>query len=264
MRFSGKSVLLMGGGQALGEGLGNGRAAALLFAREGARICVVDRDIASAQETEALIRAEGGEAFALRADVANASDVAAAVNAAVLRHGRIDILHNNVGMNTGDGPTADLPEIVWRRILDINLTGAFLCAREVVPLMRKQGGGVILNVSSIAAVCAVNLPAYRASKAGLNAFSQLLAFENAPHGVRVNVLMPGMVDTPAAVEAPARSAGASVLDVRTARNARVPLAGGMGDAWDIAHAALFLSSDEAKFITGVVLPIDGGQSLRVG
>ncbi len=266
MRLKGKVALVVGAGQQAGDTIGNGRATAMLFAREGARVAAVDSNMASAQETAAAIHAEGGDCFALRGDVTSNADCAAFVEACIERHGRIDILHYNVGI-TGEGRDSDpmqLPEAVWDRVMDVNLKGLYRTARLVVPIMRKQRAGVIIGVSSIFSICSVNRVIYKASKAGMNAFCHMLASTNWDYGIRCNVIMPGLMDTPVAIGYRALGGGVSPDEVRAARDAQVPLNRKMGTGWDTAHAALFLASDEARFITGVNLPVDGGMSARIG
>lgn len=263
-RLEGKVAIVMGAGQTPGDTIGNGRATAILFAREGARVLLVDRNLESARETERMIRDEGGESFAFEADVARSAPCAAAVDACRRRWGRIDVLHNNVGIGTGDRGPVHLAEEDWDRILDVNLKSVFLACKHALPIMREQRGGAIVNVSSIAAVCSVGLFAYKASKAGVNALTQALAIGNAPYGIRVNAIMPGLMNTPMAIEGIAAERGAAKEDVIRERDAQVPLGGKMGTAWDVAHAALYLASEEARFVTGVVLPVDGGQSARIG
>jgi NAD(P)-dependent dehydrogenase (short-subunit alcohol dehydrogenase family) len=187
------------------------------------------------------------------------------VETCLAAYGRVDVLHNNVGIGTGDTNAVDLAEDAWDNILDVNLKSAFLACKHVLPTMRQQQSGAIVNISSIAAVAAaVDLTAYKVSKAGLNALTHVLAIGNAKYGIRVNAIMPGLIETPMAIESLARKRGIPKEDLIRERNARVPLGNKMGTAWDVAHAALFLASDEAKFITGVILPVDGGQSARIG
>jgi len=264
MRLRDKVAIIVGGGQVPGEGLGNGRAASILFAREGAKVVVADRNIESAQETVALIEKEGGAAFAVRADITVDADCKALAEAAVARWKRIDILHNNVGIGTGDSGPTKITDEAWDRIFDVNVKGAMHTVRHALPVMREQGSGVILNVSSIASVCSTNLLAYKSSKAALNAFTHSIALTNAKHGIRANSILPGLMNTPMAIEGISQGRGIDRNQLIDARNAMVPLKGGMGTAWDVAHAALFLASDEARFITGINLPVDGGQSARIG
>jgi NAD(P)-dependent dehydrogenase (short-subunit alcohol dehydrogenase family) len=264
MRLRDKVAIIVGGGQVPGEGLGNGRAASILFAREGAKVVVADRNIESAQETVALIEKEGGVAFAQRADITVDADCKALAEVCVARWKRIDILHNNVGIGTGDSGPTKITDEAWDRIFEINVKGAMHTVRHALPVMRAQGSGVILNVSSIASVCSTNLLAYKSSKAALNAFTHSIALTNAKHGIRANSILPGLMNTPMAIEGISQGRGIDRNQLIDARNAMVPLKGGMGTAWDVAHAALFLASDEARFITGIDLPVDGGQSARIG
>jgi NAD(P)-dependent dehydrogenase (short-subunit alcohol dehydrogenase family) len=264
MKLRDKAIIVVGGGQSPGDTVGNGRAAAILFAREGARVLVADRDLDSARETVAIIAKEGGEAAAERADVTRDEDCRALVAACIARWGRLDVLHNNVGTGRGDAGPAHITDEAWDAIFEVNVKGALHTCRHALPVMRRQEAGVILNVSSIAAVCAVGLVAYKSSKAALNALTHSLAIGNAKHGIRVNAILPGLMNTPMAVEGISASRGIAKADLIADRNARVPLRGGMGTAWDVANAAVFLASDDARFITGVLLPVDGGQSARIG
>lgn len=263
-RLAGKTAVVVGAGQTAGETLGNGRATALTFAREGARVFAVDRDPDSLEETVEAIRAAGGEAVGHVASIGSAEVCRDIVEAAQRALGRLDILHNNVGIGAGDAGVSSLEEPVWDRIVDTNLKAMWLTCKHALPVMRAQGGGAIVNISSIAAIAAAgNLTAYKISKAGVNALTHALATTNARFNIRANAIMPGLIDTPMAVDAAARAGGWRRADVAAARAARVPL-GRQGTAWDVANAALFLASDEAAFITGVLLPVDGGQSAQVG
>jgi NAD(P)-dependent dehydrogenase (short-subunit alcohol dehydrogenase family) len=264
VRLADKVAIVVGAGQTPGDTIGNGRATAILFAREGARVLLVDRSIDSARETEEMIVEEGGKAVAFEADVTREEDCAAVAVACGERFGRIDVLHNNVGIGTGDASALRLERETWQRIIDVNLTGMFLTCKHVLPHMREQGSGVITNVSSIASVAAAPMLAYKVSKAGVNALTQQLAISNAKHGIRVNAILPGFMNTPMAIETISEARGVPKEELIKARDAAVPLRGGMGTAWDVANAALFLASDEARFVTGVLLPVDGGQSVRIG
>lgn len=264
MRLEGKVAIVVGAGQTPGDEIGNGRATALLFAREGARVLAADRDGESARETEAMIASEGGEAGTVEADITREEDCAAIADAARRRFGRVDVLHNNVGIGLRDADAVALEASAWQRILDTNLTGMFLTCKHILPLMREQRSGAIVNVSSIAAVAAYPMLAYKVTKAAVNALTHQLAMSNAEHGIRVNAIMPGLMNTPMAIEGIARATGMDREELIRRRDERVPLGRKMGTAWDVAHAALFLASSEAKFITGAILPVDGGQSLRVG
>ena len=160
------------------------------------------------------------------------------------------------------GPTR-LEEAVWDRIMDVNLKGMFLTCKHALPVMREQGSGSIINISSIAAVCATGIVAYKTSKAGVNAFTHALATGNAKYGIRANAIMPGLMNTPMAIEGISAGRGIDKQELIRARDAQVPLGSKMGTAWDIAHAALFLASDEAKYVTGIGLVVDGGITLKL-
>jgi len=249
-----------------GEGIGNGRATTLRFAQEGARILAVDRLIASAEETAAMAP-QGGECVPFAADVTKEETLAAAMEAARARWGRIDILHNNVGVSIGGGdkPLDELSEEAFDRVCAINLRGTIMACKHVLPIMRLQRSGAIINISSVAArENSYPLVTYKATKAAMIAFTEQLALQNAPYGIRANCILPGLMDTPMAVDTRARASNRSRAEVAAERDAKVPLRGRMGTAWDVANAALFLASDEANFITGVALPVDGGALVRVG
>ncbi|RAY11192.1 3-oxoacyl-ACP reductase [Actinomadura craniellae] len=263
-RLAGKAAVVVGAGQTPGETIGNGRATALLFAREGARVLVVDRDGDSAAETCQMIADEGGTAVPLRADITDPEQCAALAAAAVERWGSIDVLHNNVGIGTGDADALSLTPAAWDRIHDVNLKAMWTVCREVIPHLRQAGGGSIVNVSSIASVCATPLFAYKISKAGVNALTHALAMENVKYGIRVNAILPGLIDTPMAIRGHSAARGIDPDELRVARDRLVPLRRRQGTAWDVAYAALYLASDEAGFVTAVALPVDGGQSARIG
>jgi NAD(P)-dependent dehydrogenase (short-subunit alcohol dehydrogenase family) len=264
-RLEGKAGIVVGAGQTPGETIGNGRAASILFAREGASVVLVDRDLASANDTAMMVEAEvpGAPLVCVEGDWTRAADCAAYAAACVDSFGRIDFLHNNVGIGAGDASALKLEEDVFDRIMRVNLKGCLLSCKAVLPQMRSQQSGSIVNISSIAAVASTPLTAYKISKLGMNALGQSLANSNARHGIRVNTIMPGLMDTPMAIEVYV-DGGVSRDEVRRGRDALVPLRGKQGTGWDVAHAALFLHSDDAAFITGVVLPVDGGQSARIG
>ena len=266
MRLENKIALLIGAGQSPGEGMGNGRATVMRFAQEGANVLCVDRDLASAEETVAMTKGLPGTCVAWKADVTAEASLREAVAEAHRRWGRIDILHNNVGVSLGGGDTdlLELDEATFDRIHAINLRGTMMACKHVIPLMRAQQSGVILNISSIAAWAVYPYAVYKATKAAMIAFTQQVAMQNASYGIRANVILPGLMDTPMAVDTRARSSGRSRAEVAAERNANVPLRKRMGTAWDVANAALFLASDEAAFITGVSLPVDGGALARVG
>jgi NAD(P)-dependent dehydrogenase (short-subunit alcohol dehydrogenase family) len=266
-RLAGKVALVVGGGSVL-PGWGNGRAAAVLFAVEGAKVLVVDRSGELAGETVSIIKGQGCVASAYAADATSEETVAAAVETCIARYGRIDVLHNNVG---GQGTGRTLENITladWNEVIARNLTSAMLSCRAVVPHMIVQGGGSIVNVSSIAAIRHLNVPTavYAAAKGGLNAFTHNIALQYARHRVRANTVLPGYIDTPFIT----RPVGGkpsyehkgfcTAAEYHAARNAVVPL-GRMGTGWDVAYAALFLASDESSYITGTEIVVDGGVTM---
>lgn len=262
-RFADKVAIVVGAGQTEGHAIGNGRATALLLGRQGARVLAADVNLDSAKETARQIEAEGGEAIAMRVDVTREEDLLLMVGACTARWGRVDILHNNVGVATGDAPVLDIDAARLSQLMSINLEGMILTCKHVLPVMRKQNDGVIINVGSNAVLIDYANIAYKTSKAGVVALTENLAIQNAEFGIRANALLPGLMETPMAIESRVQ-AGASREEVIAEREGRIPLRGRAGNAWDVAHAAAFLASDEAATITGVALVIDGGQSLRVG
>jgi NAD(P)-dependent dehydrogenase (short-subunit alcohol dehydrogenase family) len=268
MRLANKIAVVVGAGQSPGEGLGNGRATVLRFIQEGAAVLAVDRLHDAAAETAALAAKKGGgECVPFAADVTDEKTLAAMVAEAVRRWGRIDILHNNVGVSIagGDTPLLELTEEAFDRVSAINLRGTIMACKHAVPVMRGQRAGVITNISSVAAFeNTYPLVAYKATKAAMVAFTQQLALHNAQYGIRANCILPGLIDTPMAVDTRARAGNRSRAEVAAERDARVPLRGKMGTAWDVANAALFLASDEAQFVTGVALPVDGGALVKIG
>jgi len=226
----------------------------------------LDRDLASAEETVSMVEHGGGECVAFKADVTKEATLAAAVAAAHKRWGHIDILHYNVGVSIagGDAPLLDFTEEAFDRISAINLRGAIMACKHVIPIMRRQRSGAINMISSLAAMENYPFVAYKATKAAMVAFTQQVAIQNAEYGIRANVILPGLIDTPMAVDTRARVSGKSRAQVAAERDARVPLRRKMGTAWDVANAALFLASDEANFITGLALLVDGGGALNIG
>ena len=261
-RLQDKVALVFGAGS-VGPGWGTGKATAVLFAREGARVVAVDRSAAAARETASIIEGEGHDALTLAGDVTNADDVAGIVARTLERHGRIDVLHNNVGITAMGGPIEE-SEASWRHVLDTNLTGVFLTCKHTLPVMLKQRAGAIVNISSIAAVRYTGMPysSYYASKAAVNQFTVGVALQYAAHGIRANAIMPGLMDTPMVHQQIVGQYDNDAAMV-AARHAMCPM-GFMGSGWDVAQAALFLASDEARYITGVCLPVDGGISCRTG
>jgi NAD(P)-dependent dehydrogenase (short-subunit alcohol dehydrogenase family) len=263
-RVEGKTAIVVGGGQTPGQGIGNGRATAVVLGGDGALLCVVDRHLGSDQETADMIRRDGGVGWAHAADVTREADVAARVAAARERFGRIDILHNNVGASLalGDAPAAELTEEAFDRSLAVNLKATWLTCKHALPALRDAHGSIV-NIASMAALNAYPLVGYKTTKAAVVAFTENLAAHNAKFGVRANAILPGLMNTPMAIESRV-AAGTPREEVVAARDRRVPLGRRMGTGWDVAHAALFLHSDEASFITGVSLIVDGGESVSWG
>ena len=266
MRLKNKVAIVVGAGQSPGEGIGNGRATALTFAREGARVLCVDHHLASVQETVDMIAEQQGTALAFKADVTKNAEIKAMVADAHGRWGKIDILHNNVGVSLagGDAELLDITEEAFDRCVAINLKSCILAAKHVIPIMRQQQSGVIINISSMAVITTYPYVAYKATKSAMVAFTEQLAYQNAEYGIRANVILPGLMNAPMAVDTRAREWNKTRAEVEAARDKQVPLRGKMGTGWDVANAALFLASDEANFITGVTLPVDGGAGVRRG
>lgn len=262
-RLKNKVALVLGAGS-VGEGIGNGRAIATVFAREGARVIGVDLKLAAAEETARLIAAEGREMVALAGDVTREEDIARMVQETLAKHGRIDVLVNNVGGSIPGGPEEITPE-AWHAQFHHNLHYVHLSTRAVAPIMVKQGGGAIVNISSIAGLRHLGneLAAYAAAKAGLQHFSRVVAVRYAPRNVRVNTVIPGLMFTPLVTTRLAQQqAGGDAQALIARRHARPPL-GRMGDAWDVAYAVLYLASDEAKYVTGAEIVVDGGLTATI-
>lgn len=264
MRLRGKTALVVGAGQQPGETMGNGRATALRFAQEGARVLCIDLMLERAQETVDQISREGGEAHAFGVDVTDEAACRSVAETAQRRFGRIDILHNNVGRSQGDGGTTELDADMWDEIMTLNVKTMFLMCKHVLPIMREQGAGAIVNVSSTSSIAARQTAIYKTSKGAVNTFTQHIAWENARFGIRANAILPGLLDTPMAIERRSREQGVDRDAIREARAKLVPLQTCVGNAWDVANAALFLASDEARYITGVLLPVDGGLLIKIG
>lgn len=265
-RLDGKVAIVVGAG-AVGPGWGNGRATAVLFAREGASVVCVDLDAAAAAETVELIRQEGGTAEAVEADASSAADVDRFVETCLDRFGTVDVLDNNVGIMHADG-VLDVSEEDWDRAFRVNVTSCMLAMRRVIPIMADAGGGSIVNISSIASLRSTpesRAVAYSATKGAVNRLTEVVAHEVADRNIRVNAVLPGLMRTPvveAIVDAQHRQDPTTDRETLFARRGeRVPL-GHLGDGWDVAYASLFLASDESKYVTGVCLPVDGGLGLR--
>jgi NAD(P)-dependent dehydrogenase (short-subunit alcohol dehydrogenase family) len=263
-RLKGKVAMVVGAGS-IGPGWGNGKATAVTFAREGAQVFCVDRNAAAAEETAKIITGEGGGAKAFTADVSRAGDVAAMVKACLDTFGRIDVLDNNVGI-AEMGSVVDVEEAEWDRVFAVNLKSAYLAMKHVIPVMVGQGGGSVINISSVASIRQVGISyvSYGASKAAMNQMTRVTAVEFAPKRVRVNAILPGLMKTPMVEHSAGLAASYAKGDVEEMwrkRDAQVPM-GHMGEAWDVANAALFLASDESRYITGIELVVDGGLTCR--
>jgi NAD(P)-dependent dehydrogenase (short-subunit alcohol dehydrogenase family) len=259
-RLKGKIAMVVGAGS-IGPGWGNGKATAVTFAREGAAVLCVDRNGAAAEETVGIIKGEGGNATAFTADVSRASEIEAMVDACLKAYGRVDVLDNNVGI-AEMGSVVEVTEAEWDRVFAVNLKSAFLAMKHVIPAMQKQGGGSIINISSIASIrhLGISYVTYGASKAAMNQMTRTSAVQFARDHIRVNAILPGLMKTPMVQHSAGLAASYAAGDVEAmwrARDAQVPM-GHMGDAWDVAHAALFLASDESKYVTGIELVVDGG------
>lgn len=263
-RLAGKTAVVMGAGS-VGPGWGNGKAAAVLFAREGAAVVCVDINIEAAQDTARLIEGEGGRALALRADVTQLADIAAVQREAVAAFGKVDILNNNVGILSVGG-VVQTDESEWDRVYAVNLKSCFLSMKQFIPAMREQDGGSIINISSIASLRYTGVPyvTYSTTKAAMNHLTRTTAVEYAKDKVRVNAILPGLMKTPMVENAAGLAAEYADGDVEgmwRERDSQVPM-GHMGDAWDVAQAALYLASDESRYVTGIELVVDGGITLK--
>ncbi|MBX6317171.1 SDR family NAD(P)-dependent oxidoreductase [Pigmentiphaga sp.] len=261
-RLEGKVAIVTGAGS-VGPGWGNGRAIAYRFAQEGARVFAVDRDLAAMEETVARVREIGGEISIWRADVTSSDEIRDMVRACVDTYGGVDILVNNVGGSRKGGPV-DLDEETWDAQIDFNLKSVYLCCKHVIPLMEEQGGGAIVNISSTSGIRWTGSPqvGYSSAKAGVIQLSRVVALEYAKKNIRCNTVIPGQMHTPM-VEArlAGQRAGGDVEKLLAQRQARIPLPF-MGDGLDTANAALFLASNEARFITATEIVVDGGMSAR--
>jgi NAD(P)-dependent dehydrogenase (short-subunit alcohol dehydrogenase family) len=261
-RLAGKVALITGAGS-VGPGWGNGRAAAVLFAREGAKVFAVDLNPDALTDTVSHIDGEGGTVHTHTCDVTDSASVAGAVAACRETFGSVDVLVNNVGGSRPGGP-AELSEEDWTAQLDYNLTSVYLTCRHVVPVMREQGGGSIVNTASTSGIRWTGSAqvGYASAKAGVIQLSRVLAVQHAPDGIRANTVVPGQLHTPM-VEARLANQreGGDVEALLERRQARIPL-GFMGDGRDTAYAALFLASDEARFVTGTEIIVDGGMTAR--
>lgn len=256
-RLKGKTVLVLGAG-CVGEGWGNGNAAAVTFAREGANVVCADANEAAAAATAQLVRKEGREAVHLRADVTVLADMERAVALTVEKFGRIDVLHNNAGISDRSG-AVDSTEENWDRVYAVNAKGAFLACKAAIPHMQRQGGGSIVNISSIASLAWTGhaLLSYQSSKAALNQLTRMVAVQHAAENIRCNCILPGLIDSARIYATVLPVFGGDVEKMRASRSKAVPMKR-MGEPWDIANAALFFASDESRYVTGVVMAVDGG------
>lgn len=264
-RLKGKTALVVGAGS-IGPGWGNGKAAAVAFARAGARVFCADRNSAAAKETVDIIQSEGGRATSFTADVSVGEQIASMVEACMETYGRIDVLNNNVGI-AEIGGVVDVTEAAWDRVFAVNLKSCFLAMKHVIPIMERQGGGSIINISSVASIrhLGVSYITYATSKAAMNQMTRSTAVEYAARNIRVNCVLPGLMKTPMVANSVGLATSYAAGDVEAmwrARDVMVPM-GHMGDAWDVANAALFLASDESRYVTGIELVVDGGLTLKV-
>lgn len=262
-RLDGKVCVVVGAGQQPGRTIGNGRATAIRFAQEGARLLLVDRDADALAATAKEVTKAGEEPRTLVLDIVGDDSPGTIIGTVLDQFGRLDVLHNNVGIGAGDAPPHRLTDEVFDHIMDVNLRALWRTCRSAVPAMRAQRSGAITNVSSIASIAATNIAAYRMSKAGVDALTKNLAVTNAKYNIRANAILPGLIDTPLGVDSAATALGIDRDELATRRADSVPM-GRQGTAWDVANAAVFLASDEAGFISGVCLPVDGAQSARRG
>jgi NAD(P)-dependent dehydrogenase (short-subunit alcohol dehydrogenase family) len=256
-RLTGKVAIVTGAGTR-GEGVGNGKACAILYAREGARILAADRDPHAARATADQIEKEGGECLAFEADVSRAEDCSGMINACIGKFGRLDVLHNNVGITDSGGPV-EYSEEQWDRMMRINAKSVFLTAKYSLPHMERQGSGSIVNIASVNGVRTLPFPklAYAASKAAMIAMSREIAIQYAARGIRSNVVLVGLIKSPIVVQNNTRLYGGDVDEMWKTRDAMSPT-GKQGEVWDVAAASLFLASDESRYVNGTVLPVDGG------
>jgi NAD(P)-dependent dehydrogenase (short-subunit alcohol dehydrogenase family) len=261
-RLDGKVALVTGAGS-IGPGWGNGKAAAVLYAREGARVLALDVNPQAAEETRDIIREEGGQCEAVTADASRAEDVKSAVGRCLAHYGRVDVLHNNVGIVQVGGPV-EIEEDEWDRLIAVNLKSVYLACKFCIPHMLEQGGGAIVNVSSVASVRYTGYPSasYNASKGAINQLTQNIAVQYADRGIRANCVLPGLMDTPQIRAYVTSGYGGGVEEMLRKRNETCPMRR-MGTAWDVAFASLFLASDEARYITGAQLVVDGGLSCKM-
>jgi NAD(P)-dependent dehydrogenase (short-subunit alcohol dehydrogenase family) len=253
-RVEGKTAIVTGAGSTPGPGIGTGKASAVLLAREGARVLLVDLHPERAEETREIIAKEGGTAEVFAADVTVAAQCEGMVQAAVEVFGGVDILVNNIGL-AALGTVVDTTEEAWDRALDINLRTAFLASKYAVPVMAERGAGSVVNISSISALRGDGTVAYSAAKGGLIAMTVDMAYSHGRQGIRVNAIAPGHITTPMVMSVSAPGPRAAFMN---SMRSEAGLLGTPGDGWDVGYAVTFLASDEARWITGVVLPVESG------
>ncbi|WP_118178801.1 SDR family NAD(P)-dependent oxidoreductase [Paraburkholderia phosphatilytica] len=261
-KLDGRVAIVFGAGS-VGDGWGNGKAAAVAYAEAGARVVCVDRQRAAAQVTAEIIAGVGGDAIGVAADVVSLAEVQAAVAAALETYGRIDVLHNNVGITSQGGPV-ETDEATWDRVMTVNVKSMFLTSKCVLPIMEQQGSGAIVNIGALGGVRWTGYAycAYAASKGAVNSFTQSVALQYAARGIRANCILPGVMDTPHIYQQISGFYN-DHAEMVAARNKLSPT-GRMGDGWDVARAAVFLASDDARYINGVELFVDGGMHARCG
>jgi NAD(P)-dependent dehydrogenase (short-subunit alcohol dehydrogenase family) len=261
-KLQGRVAIVYGAGS-VGEGWGNGKASAVAYARAGAKVACVDMNEAAAQATAAIINGEGGDAIAVKANVTDLDQVRDATDAVVKAFGRLDVLHNNVGITAAGGPV-EASEESWDRVMSVNVKSMFFTCKCALPLMVDQGRGAIVNISSLAGIrwTGYNYSSYYASKAAVINFTRGVAIEYASCGIRANSILPGLMDTPHIYQQ-ITTFYASVEEMVQARHKLSPT-GRMGTAWDVANAAVFLASDDAAYINGIELPVDGGLHAKAG
>ncbi len=262
-RLKGKVAIVCGAGQTPGSTIGNGKAMALLFGMAGAKVLCVDRDEDRARETVNAILNEGQRAIACQADITKPEDVARIIDTAKDAWGQVDVLVNNVGVGGRDAPVEHLDPDAFDKIMDVNLRGAFLTTKAVIPHMKERQTGSIINISSLASLAGHQMLSYEVSKAAMNRMTTATALSVAKYNVRCNAILPGLMDTPMAISGISKRTGTPEDELRAQRASRVPM-GHMGNGWDTAYAALFLASEESRFINGVCLSVDGGQGARIG
>jgi NAD(P)-dependent dehydrogenase (short-subunit alcohol dehydrogenase family) len=263
LNLHGKIAVVTGCGS-YGPGWGNGKAISLLFARQGATVLGLDISLGAAEETQALAAEEGNVMHVCACDVTDSEQVRHFFESVVPSYGRLDILVNNVGRSE-PGNLMSMDEATWRAQLDLNVTSAFIVSKYALPIMIAHGGGSIVSISSVAGLRFVGKDqiAYAAAKAALIQFTKVNAVAFAPRGIRLNCVVPGLINTPLVHRLAQRYAGGDYDGLVARRNAQVPM-GRMGEAWDVAHAALYLASDEAKYVTGTELVVDGGLTASTG